>query len=62
MNRFLKSVTALACGLSLSALNASAQGWPSEYEGVMLQGFYWDSYDASQWTKLESEEIGRAHV
>lgn len=55
MNRFLKSVTALACGLSLSTLNASAQGWPSEYEGVMLQGFYWDSYDASQWTKLESE-------
>ena len=21
-----------------------AQGWPGGYEGVMLQGFYWDSY------------------
>ena len=32
-----------------------AQGWPSEYEGVMLQGFYWDSYDASKWTNLQSQ-------
>ena len=20
-----------------------AQGWPANYDGVMLQGFYWDS-------------------
>lgn len=32
-----------------------AQGWPSNYSGVMLQGFYWDSYDASRWTYLESQ-------
>lgn len=32
-----------------------AQGWPSNYKGVMLQGFYWDSYSDSQWSKLESE-------
>ncbi len=32
-----------------------AQGWPSEYEGVMLQAFYWDSYDDSQWPVLESQ-------
>ena len=32
-----------------------AQGWPSDYEGVMLQAFYWDSYDDSQWTVLESQ-------
>lgn len=32
-----------------------AQGWPSEYEGVMLQGFYWDSYQATKWTYLESQ-------
>ncbi len=31
------------------------QGWPSNYGGVMLQGFYWDSYSDSQWTKLESQ-------
>ena len=55
MNRFLKSMAAIACGVGFLSLNASAQGWPSQYQGVMLQGFYWDSFDASQWTKLESQ-------
>ncbi len=32
-----------------------AQGWPANYGGVMLQGFYWDSYSATKWTKLESQ-------
>ena len=32
-----------------------AQGWPEKYEGVMLQGFYWDGYDDSKWTVLESQ-------
>ena len=32
-----------------------AQGWPADYSGVMLQGFYWDSFNDSQWTALESE-------
>ena len=40
------------CILSICAF---AQGWPSNYKGVMLQGFYWDSYSDSQWSKLESE-------
>ncbi|MBQ6167286.1 MAG: chitobiase/beta-hexosaminidase C-terminal domain-containing protein [Muribaculaceae bacterium] len=31
------------------------QGWPSNYGGVMLQGFYWDSYNDSKWTNLESQ-------
>lgn len=39
----------------LSLTNAMADGWPSNYGGVMLQGFYWDSYSASQWKKLESQ-------
>lgn len=40
---------------------ASAQGWPANYGGVMLQGFYWDSFDDSQWTNLEkkSTDISR---
>ena len=33
----------------------AADGWKANYGGVMLQGFYWDSYDASKWTKLESQ-------
>ena len=41
--------------MSLMPLAANAQGWPSQYQGVMLQGFYWDSFDASAWTKLESQ-------
>ena len=32
-----------------------AQGWPSQYEGVMLQGFYWDGYADAQWTRLEKQ-------
>ena len=32
-----------------------AQGWPNSYSGVMLQGFYWDSYNDSKWTNLESQ-------
>lgn len=41
-----------ALGLSLCTL---AQGWPAGYGGVMLQGFYWDSFDDSQWTVLEKK-------
>ena len=32
-----------------------AQGWPTKYDGVMLQGFYWDSFNDSRWPKLESQ-------
>ena len=34
---------------------AAAVGWPASYGGVMLQAFYWDSYDDSQWTVLEAQ-------
>ncbi len=33
-------------------LLSMAQGWPSYYGGVMLQAFYWDSYDDTKWTNL----------
>lgn len=32
-----------------------AQGWPTRYDGVMLQGFYWNSYNDSRWIKLEAQ-------
>ena len=57
--RFLLS--ALSLGLLLLAAfllpfsTASAQGWPDNYGGVMLQGFYWDSYNDTQWTRLEKQ-------
>ena len=34
---------------------SAASGWPSQHEGVMLQGFYWDSYADSKWTTLEAQ-------
>ncbi|MDD6112506.1 MAG: alpha-amylase, partial [Prevotellaceae bacterium] len=39
----------------LTVLQVSAQGWPADYKGVMLQGFAWDSYSESQWPQLESQ-------
>lgn len=39
--------------LAASTLTMSAgDGWPVNYGGVMLQGFWWDSYTESQWTAL----------
>lgn len=37
------------------AVATMAQGWPENYKGVMLQGFYWDSYADSKWAVLESQ-------
>ena len=33
----------------------AAQGWPAAYDGVMLQAFYWDSFDDTQWSVLEGQ-------
>ena len=33
----------------------TSQGWASDYSGVMLQGFSWDSYNESQWKVLEKQ-------
>ena len=38
-----------------SLFTVSAQGWPANYGGVMLQGFYWDSYSDSRWVTLEKQ-------
>lgn len=48
-------VMIMLCLMVLSAPRMWAQGWPSNYEGVMLQGFYWDSYSDSKWTTLTSQ-------
>ena len=39
----------------------AGKGWPAMYGGVMLQGFYWDSYGATKWTRFteNAEEIGQ---
>lgn len=40
---------------TLIALSSFAEGWPAQWEGVMLQGFYWDSYTDTKWTNLEAQ-------
>lgn len=49
-----KILISLALLISI-ATTATAQGWPSQYKGVMLQGFFWDSYTDTQWTNLEAQ-------
>lgn len=39
----------------LAVISASAQGWPANYNGVMLQGFSWNAYEAAQWKALEAQ-------
>ena len=50
MKRLFTSIITL-----LATLPMLSQGWPAQYEGVMLQGFYWDGYADSQWTVLEAQ-------
>lgn len=57
MKRFLRTTAALA-GLALLSMTGSkalAVGWPSKYQGVMLQGFYWDSYSVTGWSQLTAQ-------
>ena len=39
----------------MTALLTMAQGWPENYGGVMLQGFYWDSFKDTRWVLLEQQ-------
>ena len=50
----------LTLASAIVAVAAMAQGWPANYGGIMLQGFYWDSYDYTKWENLEarSSELG----
>ena len=36
-------------------MTMAAQGWPADYGGVMLQGFYWDGFKDTKWTRLERQ-------
>lgn len=46
----------LAAALAAAAASSAwAAGWPADYQGVMLQGFSWDSYSDTKWTNLEQK-------
>lgn len=51
----MKHIYTLLLLMLALAGNVHAQGWPKDYKGVMLQGFYWDSYQDTQWSHLESQ-------
>lgn len=52
----MKRLQHLILGLLLAMpLGAFAQGWPANYGGVMLQSFYWGSYEESSWSKLTQQ-------
>ena len=48
-------IFAIVAVCAFASQNAKAQGWPANYGGVMLQGFYWDSYTKSAWVNLEKQ-------
>lgn len=55
MKIFKQSLLVFAAML-LACFSANAKpGWPANYQGVMLQGFYWDSFYDSSWANLESQ-------
>ncbi|MBQ7441745.1 MAG: chitobiase/beta-hexosaminidase C-terminal domain-containing protein [Prevotella sp.] len=55
MKKHLYSLLLLLVFLFLGDSPVRAQGWPANYNGVMLQAFYWDSFDATKWTTLEKQ-------
>ena len=57
------NVSALTCVITREggSTPVAGKGWPAMYGGVMLQGFYWDSYNATRWTNLtdQAQELGQ---
>ena len=47
--------TLLSLLVPMMMMGQNITGWPANYGGVMLQGFYWDSFGTTQWTKLTSQ-------
>lgn len=50
----MKKLSFLLLSAGLPVLSM-AQGWPANYNGVMLQGFYWDSFSDSKWKNIEAQ-------
>ena len=57
------NVNALTCVITREggSTPVAGKGWPGMYGGVMLQGFYWDSYKPTKWTTLtaQAQELGQ---
>ncbi|MDE7403276.1 MAG: alpha-amylase [Muribaculaceae bacterium] len=58
MTQFFRKglIGAALCAAAFSfSTPANAVGWPANHQGVMLQGFYWDSYTDTKWKNLEAQ-------
>lgn len=55
MKEISNSLLALALAFGMGSASAANYAWPEKYEGVMLQGFYWDSYTDTKWTNLTAQ-------
>ena len=55
MKKLLILLLALLLCMSTSQETMAAEGWPANYGGVMLQGFYWDSFTDTRWSTLEAQ-------
>ena len=55
MKKLLIFLLAFLLCVSTSKEAMAAEGWPANYGGVMLQGFYWDGFTDSQWSRLEKQ-------
>ena len=55
MKKLLILLLAFLLCISTSQETMAAEGWPANYGGVMLQGFYWDGYTDAQWSRLEKQ-------
>lgn len=51
----LKKRLPLSVAALLTCCAGLAQGWPSAYGGVMLQGFSWNSFSDTQWSNLAGQ-------
>lgn len=64
MKLLKNSLAILALTSIVGSASAANYAWPEKFEGVMLQGFYWDSYsgtDNTKWTTLtnKSDELSK---
>ncbi|MDE6272510.1 MAG: hypothetical protein K2M31_05840 [Muribaculaceae bacterium] len=64
MNLLKYSLATALIFMAANQLQAANYAWPERFEGVMLQGFYWDSYQGTnntKWTTLTamSDELSK---
>lgn len=61
MKNSIAAMALLATMAMPHTANSANYAWPANYEGVMLQAFYWDSYADTKWTNLteQSDELSQ---